>query len=461
MRRKSFIAMEMISIQDNGWGKELEKVIDDILVDVKNDGAVKIKCLEIEQMIMSRFGLKVRLIHNEELAQALPFYANTRSILFNQDFREDIASDIVNKDQKTVVENQIKLLKAPNGFSGNVDLERAKVSGGFSEVESLIYINFYTLTTTGKIKKLGYPIKLNSAEIVAIILHEIGHLFTYIEYSTRSVRLNQVMATIASDVLNESGTANLDYIYKELKAGESSISKEDLEDILTTSTNMIMGFKLFKLLINETGIGTANDVNNNISSEQLADSFCSRMGYGRGLVTALAKLNNSDETLLKRWNLSMTAFLMGALWDAYNTIAVIQLYGILPVIGPYLMGYKLSKIYFSIVITLISLKFSGSGSKIIDYDAFKIRYGKIRNEAVNSLKDQSRDSEYYQQTLLDITVMDEIIKHTLVEKEIIDRFCDVVFSKDRDALKKINEENLLESLANNDLFIKAAELKLL
>jgi hypothetical protein len=59
-----------------------------------------------------------------------------------------------------------------------------------------------------------------------------------------------------------------------------------------------------------------------------------------------------------------------------------------------------------------------------------------------------------------IYVMDGIIKDTMEYNTILDGFLNVFWSSDRNAGRSIREEQLLEELSANPLFIKSAELRL-
>jgi phage pi2 protein 07 len=90
-----------------------------------------------------------------------------------------------------------------------------------------------------------------------------------------------------------------------------------------------------------------------------------------------------------------------------------------------------------------------------------MRYMRIRNDLVEALKDPELNKDEVKSIITNIYAVDSIVKDTIEYNTLIDSFLNIFSSSDRNAGKSIREEQLLEELATNMLFVKAAELRLL
>ncbi len=104
---------------------------------------------------------------------------------------------------------------------------------------------------------------------------------------------------------------------------------------------------------------------------------------------------------------------------------------------------------------------SGENHKDYTYDELKIRYKRVRNEAVNRLKDLNCPTEVVRPILDDIYFMDKIISETYRVSLASEKIANFIFKSAKDAKASVDEQQLLEELAMNDLFIASAELRTL
>ena len=104
---------------------------------------------------------------------------------------------------------------------------------------------------------------------------------------------------------------------------------------------------------------------------------------------------------------------------------------------------------------------SGEEGRDYTYDKLKMRYMRIRNDLVEALKDPELNKDEVKSIITNIYAVDFIVKDRIEYNTLIDGFLNIFSSSDRNAGKSIREEQLLEELATNMLFVKAAELRLL
>ena len=439
MRRSRF-GLEMIDIQNDRFGHELELLFEDIRAtavarsiprpaDYEKLDTVK----DVEKAIFSRLGLRVAIQTGSYPAATMPFYANKNHIFLNEFWRGEI--DL--KDQKKLLRELEK-----NRKPGFVDTKKAKLGGFFSEHEHDLYLHFEQLFNNWK---------LSAGEVAAVALHEVGHDFTTCEYSDRLESANQVLTALAQDLLSKREKTNVEYVYRELEKVNANITMEEA-DKLVNGKPIVAGAVWFKAVIGTVRSQMAECTYDKTSSEQMADNFAARFGYGRQLISALEKIHEAsgpNPERSKGWY--FFAFIMQSIQVlVYPMLAVTLLSG-----GAIFTGVLFAALWF--------LAFLNEREDIRDYtyDELKLRYIRVRNQIVELLKDPRIKKEKLQDAVADIRFMDSVIDKTMVYKGPFRLIANLVFSGARGARSAVLEQQLLEELAFNDLFVKSAELKTL
>lgn len=425
-------ALEHIDRQNDDFGEQIEKLVNLIQGEIDNhpeqnpnlDGSPYVK--KLETLIYRRLGLSVTIYTNKNLAAILPFYSNRNHIFLSEQFRG-----------LNIIE-QTKFLAESVGKKGTVNLKTAYVTGIFSEYKHPLFLNFILLS-----KKYN----LNAGEITAAILHELGHGFDACYYSDRTDRTNQVLLTVMQRVMDRRGPEDLEYVYKELEKITPSVKKETVDRFLNGS-KVIAGMAWFDIVVNTVRSQLQNDKYNETSFEQLADSFASRFGYGKYLITGLSKLHeNSIET--------SSGLLTFAYLLEISAIAATSGLIFLFLAAPATFAAGLLLAAHSLFITYLS----GEGMKDYTYDNLKDRYLRIRQDAIDQLKDLSLKKNDIQGILDSIYALDNVVKDVKEYKSLISRISNFIFTTNRNAVNSVEAQKLMEALASNDLFISAAELK--
>jgi len=426
-------AMEHIDRQTDDFAQRLESLVGLLMEEIESknlhdknlDGHPFVK--KIEKAVFNRLGLKITIRTNGHLACILPYYSNRNHIFLSEFFRGNVN-----------IHDQSKLLRSQNGQVGTVNLHKAVVSGIFSEYDHPVYINFSALMSHHG---------MNTGEVTAIILHELGHGFNACYYSDRTDRTNQVLASIQQRVMNRKGTEDLEYIYKELSKVTSSVKKEEVDSLLN-GNRVVAGLVWFKVIVGMVRSQMQNDRYNDTAYEELSDSFSGRFGYGRHLAIALDKLHT--EGIEKNPSMMKLAYLMEFLVVismASLTVAVL----INPV--TFVSGACLA------IMSMFWTYISGEDFQDYTYDKLRDRYIRIRQDVVEQLKDRTLPTSLVKNMLETIYDLDSIIKETAVHRGLMNRFSNLIFSSNREALNSIEAQKLLESLASNDLFTASAELR--
>lgn len=423
---------ERIDHQNDDFGKRLEALVAQLAEDIRTNGWEKKNLNDypivkkIERLIFLRLGITVCIVTNSHMAAIMPFYSNKNHIFLNNYLRGNIN-----------LRDQNKILATFKEKTGWVDTKAAKVGGLFSEYKHSMYINFGEMISS---------LDLTPAEIVGAMLHELGHAFEACYYADRSDTTNQVLSSIFRAITDPEANTKVEYIFKEVEKITDRVTKEEIDNILH-GPRVVAGVAWFKAVVKIVQSQTKNDKYNETAFEEAADSFAGRFGYGAQLTLTLEKIH--ADGLYKRNSVLVFAYMMD--------FAVIGLYA-----GIILAAISVGSVpllVMAAVSNLAMLSMSGEDSLDYTYDTLKNRYKRIRQDTVDRLKDNTLSKEEIKNVLESVYAMDEAIKTTNEYRSVYSRVANLVFSSSRDALENINAQQLMETLASNELFVNAAELK--
>lgn len=425
------LSIETIDFQSNSFGKELEMVFQNIL-DEKLNNKKLAKCEQkttLESIIKKYTNLNIDIVlDSDQVACVYLPVVHRNHLFFHNHFRDFYEMKDTLEMFKKVKESQDK---------HTVNIKTSKVTGIFSEMKTEIHISVNVL------KQIG----MNGAEITAITLHEIGHLFTLFEYMNRQHSTNQVLAGVVRSVTNKDSIQTREMIFEQagvLIGGNKDSLKElvNQEDLSIVST--IIFTKNIEFIKSELG----TEAYDFTTCEQLADQYAARQGYGRELITAL-------DCFSKAWNVT-EASRIGSFYACF--VDVVTFVGYIS-IGIFTL--MINPLFASICAFLIFLRLwtAGSSNQDFTYDILKTRYLRIKEQLIQRLKDKNISSEENVLLIKDIKIIDSVISRTYEIHLPIDRLVDYMFSKDHSVKASIELQRKLESLAMNDFFLKSAELK--
>ena len=336
----------------------------------------------------------------------------------------DRNNPLINAAQRAIVNSTdgLTMIESSNEvLHGTVNIKTAKVSGVFSDIKAKMYL--------GKAFIQGN--KYSSQELAAITLHEVGHLFTYFEFITRTVRTNQVLAGL-SKILDgsenqEKREVALLSAKKALKLDKLDLSQ--LKDVNTKTTQVV----LIDALVKETRTELGYNLFAESSWEYLCDQFSARHGAGVHLATALSKIYKSH------YNIS------------YRSLAVYLAVEMIKVI-------LISNLSFLGILFLVVMFDSQDGG---GYDLPSARLKRIRDQATQYLKNKQISDVERRRILDEIESIDKLLAEMTNRKQLFTYIHEFFSKRTRDerAYRKLQYE--LEDIAMNDLYVKAAEFKLM
>lgn len=458
------ISLEMIEFQSDFYPKDIESLFKGLMEVLEtNPGSYRtinthpfVK--KIEEFTFKRTGIKIGLVLNGAIATVLPFCPNEYSVLLDKTIRGKLQSETTM--HKFMYAEQYKIMETALQIKGTVDTENCRVSGVFSEYKNPIHINVRALVNRA----------FTAAEITAVFLHELGHCWGSYEYSNRMNRTNQILAEVLREVTGKK-TLPKEYVFKELKVINPRTTNEELDKIFS-GDNIVISKAMFRFLKETIESQMTGDHHNDNVFETLADNFAARWGYSTHLVTANEKLE--DKSIFNpRQNLTgsvlgsissvililVSCYLFVKLIIGSATMLVgatvlnstiLAFWGTMGVMTVYLLG---------IIIASFILWHSTYDQKMT-YDDLKFRYKRIRNQLVEQLKDSDIQKAQARDLIDQIKLLDDIIEKTNGYKNAVTYFLDFFTPGHAASQDDTKMQRLLEELSANDLYVKAASLRI-
>lgn len=278
-----------------------------------------------------------------------------------------------------------------------------------------------------------------SGELSAIILHEIGHIWTFFYFLTYWRTTNQILSALARSLEWSQDNQRREMIIKE--AG----SALDLDDIDAKELSYKSNSTVYTVIItnvarknrSQSGV-TGYDIN---SFEALSDQYATRQGAGRDLVTGLDKLMKGS--IYKRgW--------VGYLYCEFAKLAILGL-------GVFEIATGQVPAAYTTFIILATLILADSHNDW--YDKPGARFKRIRNDLVNQLKDETAPKEDSARIRADIDFIDKVNETMHDHTQIVGLVYDYLIPSGVNKRKQIQFQQALEEQASNKLFYYANLIK--
>ncbi len=311
-----------------------------------------------------------------------------------------------------------------------IDLENAKIANLPKDYAVFVLVNFFYL-----INKL----ELSPRVLTAILIHEVGHAFTHIEYSYRRVENNSLLI----DTLNGSLKLKNDPIkvFELVNRNllDNSVDKSGNVDKDSITIVTAMG-KLFVTQMDKYGTSSASD------SERLADQFASRFGLGSELAIGVNKIGKMENTMQNI--LLFIAFMYSSL------VAVIVMGSILGlgISVTILIVMQLTQV----LIKTISVMAGGDDlSSRSTYDNISTRVEKLLYDQIRQLRTSDLKKEEIKHLLKGIESLQETLKD-LPNESVGTQFGGILlkfFGLHKDSRIATELEDQIERLTENKLHV--------
>lgn len=409
---------------------------------VKND----IEIAKIVDLIKKRTGITIRFIKDQAILSAysnnaaiIPFTSNIFNPMIKPEAKENFFEmDLVieGKELEQSMTEQIKKLSRQPSI---VDAKKGFISGGYADLIFDIIVDF---------KGLSKSLKMTASEIAAVIMHEIGHVFTWLHFNNKLVVINEALYNIHSAVKKADEDKRYAIVYQELKTIDGKISEKQVKDMVSGNVfNASMAY--YDFITRNTEFSnlcvSLGHRNNGYNSETVADQFAVRMGFGDSLFTALNKISKTTNGSLANF---MIMTLMVDLFMVYLLLPLI-------ILSPVLLAYT-TAIAATISLLLNSIM-SIIGDNTYKYDRERLQ--KVVNETIDSVKDV-KDVAFKKAVISNVKMMKSVINKLPDEHGAMSKFFMMISKNTRIEQAYSAQQDLLERIASNELFVKAVELEL-
>lgn len=329
--------------------------------------------------------------------------------------------------------NEKQLKTYVDSLKSVVDLEKGCVDGLYAKIPLEMRLGKELVT------------KLPPEQVAAIYLHEIGHLFTFMEVITETVSTNLAIAA-ASQALSKTKNVvdRVQIIHSYSKATGTTIATPEA---LATAEMTADGYRVVLLretIEASTRSATGAHVYDLRGSEYAADHFASMQGAGRDLALAL-------DAIYKHHGINVrTSRVTWMLTEAFKVaLLIINTVGGLMIPGA---GQMLA---VPILIGLILI--AGKMDHNL-YDEPAARVERIRNNLVQALKDPSLNKIERAKLLEDIEMIDGFRKEMVDRRSLLQFVWTSLTPGRRRQYNQIIFQKELEALINNPLFITATRI---
>jgi len=429
---------------------------------------LRLELAKLGDVCSARFGITItpRISHNV-LAAAQPITPKVRAAMtgdvaamckaikkLTKEQDPSSYSDVIDADY--AVANMLDVLKVTmasvdaldkklKSSDITVDLRKARVYGIPKNVVATVLFN-----PVDMVRKYSLTVE----EMTAVYMHEVGHIFTYLEYSHRSMmQTTDFLDSLYHDLNTNKSPLNA------IKLSYKESSGSDKIDESTGVASACVGIMSDYL----TGSNFGGNTYNNKDSERLADQFATRFGLGGSLVSALEKTPKNAPDSSREYGettdavLSVAVFSVIMLFLLSNAIMLFGVgVGVLAAAGTAVTvnGFITYGIYNII---------SGISNAGVDtsyrYDSPKRRMGKVRREVIRQLR-QEDITDLERDTLLQVidSMTDTIDRSHDSDENIIYRVVGIFFSYRDQQLSMRDIDNRVLDMLNNDVHVTAAKI---
>lgn len=433
-------AAESISFQSTEFFEELSEQINVIRQDARARGLTPKaffkadSVLKLSALIQKHTGMDINIAEAGLNGPAIyPPQITGNHILNDKEMIEMLEEYDPEFSSQKHLDDAFKALGKPV-IKGEIDLKKGRVSGAFEKMTCLMIMPQAMILDSKR---------YNSEEVAAVILHETGHAFTFMEYISRTLTTNQALSHLSKVLDGSVEQSNRVVLFG--KAGDElkldAEKKKALQDCKTPEQlSVILLDTAIQKSVSELG-GSIYDVN---TAEYLADQYATRQGAGRALVTALDKIHVTYG--MTRANMLVGEFFMLAGGLAMLGVGVLALHPIL--------------IFYGGMILTLALVGPSKEGEI--YDNPMARFRRVRDQFVQQLKDDPSD-ELRTRLLSELKQIDEVMDSGRYADKltILTGIAYYLRPGYRAAHKYEMLQKELEQLGNSEVFVHAAKLKAL
>ena len=317
---------------------------------------------------------------------------------------------------------------------GMVDLVNGRVKGAFENIVIRVFI------TDGFIRTMEFTPE-NKA---VLVMHEVGHAFTFLEFIAESAKTDFSLATAARELLQTTDKEKKITLAKSLN--DAMGTTVDV-NVIAESSDVATWYTVYISNKEEQArVATHTGRYSDTSAEFVADQFVTRHGGGAAMADTLAKIYKHLGKISVRDRNSIWAQYAVCSLSAISVVAGLSLINpIIGIVGTLALFVNLK------TLTLYDFTYS-------TYTSDKDRVAILKQELVGRLKDRDLPQDVRVSTLDAIKEIDKVLKTINDNRTVMELLTIALRSDVRQAVKQEQVQKTLSTVINNDLFKTAATL---
>lgn len=434
------IAQEVIDVQNGAFFKELTLVIEPYvgrtLIPQQKLGAL---ATNMSEVIKRHTGatVDVSMVPGGSFFILIPDLARNHVLDTHGNFKDASAT--------------VKAIRAAGETKAGVDLKHSKVLGFFTTLRPTMGFDPTMLVQSGENA-------LSAPELAGVVLHEVGHFFTFCELLDRTTRTNQVLAAATRALQDADSTKRQEIIDVTVEslglAGRSPVFGESLERAGTPlEVASVLLVEAYQDIRTQTTGHAFYDKN---SAEVLADQFAARHGAGRYVLTGLDKLYTHFGANYRQ---NRAAYWGSKLLSVGYTLLIFTAVG-----G---QGGVVGAVFGAIVAALVATAGLFTSERTATtvggtYDTPRDRVIRIKQDLIAQTKNRHVDPLQTKTLLEDVRILEKMENEYVDHKSLGDLVFSALsnatgFGGKKEATIKLQRD--LEELVANPLFLRALQLK--
>ena len=475
------VSNEMIAPQVNDYivpalAEQFQIILDELgklstlpkkIKDIYTIPTIKEAFRRMDVLYTDRFGITVQNIPTEvsTLAACIPIKPEGFSQLQNgntnefiKEIEETISEEIKQIDQKVIDEyacfgNIASIEQMRRSYNSLQDSLKTK-----DVVFDLNKAKVYNLPKEYKVYMIGDPrdwieYNLTNMELVAIFLHEMGHIWTHLEYMYRNYMNTTVLIDTFLDNLRNKNRTAKESIILTIKAmnPKSEIDKVKDKNAVTVAIASIKEYYNFL-----TDTAYTSHYHGFVDSEQLADQFAANFGLGAHIVSGLQK---AEKKLMEDFKsisrVSLVSSVITSSLYVYLCVLGTLTTGLAPIVLGSLTFLSLCTLIYTLLIRPLT---TNENSKIQSYVEMQKRFERARLDSVRMLRTSDLPKDLVKQLLTDL----DSINASMSKLEPVAKF-DIVnklwgtFNANKVEMERI--EQVTENLMDNELYVLSNKIK--
>jgi len=369
-----------------------------------------------EKESINRFNIKISLRNSNTFA-VMPLY-NT----------ETFGNFEVTKNKDTL--NAVKQLKSFNKYLESnvitIDLKNVRINNLPNGFYFPLFINIRTLIDD-----------LDNNNFGAIIMHEIGHIFTLIEMYSNSVKST---TTIINSLLKNN---NIDDVIDnlDLTSNKDLTNKDKSIMIYEHLTSDIKNIKL-----------ASNRHYDYTDTEYNADNFAVKFGYGDSLIITLNKLTIVEDTT---FNLLFVVGIYKIIMSMLTSMLVL-----LFITNTFtLLTLTLFFILLDIISSITNITINKRNGNNSVHGDLQTRAKRIRTSIVSLLRDNNLNKDELKLIIKQLDITDK--QFNILEKSLMDSVFGGLINKTFSVNLNLQDSlaNSIDSLINNNLYVSSTKFQ--